>query len=53
MSLSKTVKTANLSLYVYTGGVIFQQCLIVCFLGLTIKFKSLLCRGVGDYSTRQ
>ncbi|KAG0651227.1 putative lipid transporter atnI [Hyphodiscus hymeniophilus] len=42
LSLSKTVKTANLGLHVYTGGVVFQQALIVCFLCLTIAFQKKL-----------
>ncbi|KAH6716323.1 RTA1 like protein-domain-containing protein, partial [Leptodontidium sp. MPI-SDFR-AT-0119] len=53
LSLSKTAKTANLGLHVYTGGVIFQQLLIICFLALTVKFKSLLRRDVSDRGTRQ
>ncbi|KAL2065415.1 hypothetical protein VTL71DRAFT_3085 [Oculimacula yallundae] len=44
ISLSKTAKTANLGLHVYTGGVIFQQLLIICFLALTVKFKTALRR---------
>lgn len=51
LSLSKTVKTANLGLHVYTGGVIFQQILILGFLVLTIKFQSMLRSKSGERST--
>lgn len=53
MSLSKTSKTANLGLHVYTGGVVFQQTLIVVFLALTMKFKALLRRNISERGTRQ
>lgn len=52
MSLSKTVKTANLGLHVYTGGVVFQQLLIICFLYLTISFQRKL-RHYGTESSKR
>lgn len=52
MSLSKTVKTANLGLHIYTGGVVFQQLLILCFLFLTISFERKL-RYYGTKSSKR
>lgn len=52
MSLSKTAKTANLGLHIYTGGVVFQQLLIICFLFLTISFQRKL-RYYGTESSKR
>jgi hypothetical protein len=52
MSLSKTAKTAKLGLHVYTGGVVFQQTLIACFLALTIRFSQKLGQNTVDHSVR-
>lgn len=42
-----------MGLHIYTGGVIFQQLLICCFIVLTIRFKVHLEREVADRRTRQ
>ncbi|KAH8648893.1 RTA1-domain-containing protein, partial [Tricladium varicosporioides] len=42
LSLSTKAKDAKLGLHVYTGGVVFQQLLIICFLMLTISFQRKL-----------
>jgi len=44
LSLNKTPKTAKLGLHIVTGGVIFQQALIVLFMVLSIQFSAKLKR---------
>ena len=51
LSLSKTINTANLGLHVLTGGMTFQQLLIVCFMVLTIQFSRHLRLNTADTSS--